>query len=236
MFDFNDLNTNAGGGGLQGPFIGWQSKVTANAPAENWTLRGKTDDNQPTFSLITEQFRAGVIFDYNTLKLGWERHAPMGTMGTTNWAPGLNLEAFPRPDDTKRMNDMGREVFNWQKTFAIRIAVQPELAGTWNQSAFGAMLGFERFVDQLKAAGPQHPGKLPLVQFTGVEEDFGGAKVPVLTIVDWKDAPDCLKQKIAAATQINTGQAAPVAGAAAPAAPVAAAPAAAPEGVQSHGF
>lgn len=231
MFDFNTLNTNAGGSGLQGPFIGWQSKVTANAPAENWTLRGKTDDNQPTFTLITDNFRAGVIFDYNTLKLGWEKHAPMGTVGESKWAPTPNLEAFPRPDDTKRTNDMGRDVFNWQKTFAIRIAVQPDLAATWNQSAFGAMLGFEGFVEQLKSAGPQHPGKLPLVQFTGVREDFGGAKVPILTIADWKDAPDCLRQPVAVAATVNTAPAAQAT--AQPAQPAAAAPV---EGIQAHGF
>ena len=233
MFDFNSLNTNAGRSGLQGPFINWQSKAGQNAPAESWGLRSKDDNNHPRFDNITENFQRGVVFDYNTIKLGWEKWAPMGQLSPVKWAPGLSLQAFPRPDDNKRQNEMGRETFVWQKTFAIRIAISPDVAGTWNQSAFGAMLGFEHFVEQLKTAGPQHPGKLPLVQFTGVAEDFGGAKVPTLTIVDWKDAPTCLRQEIAAAQAINTGPAFQ------PAPQPAAAPAApkpAPAGITSHGF
>lgn len=227
-FDFNDLNTNAGGGGLQGPFINWQAKAGQHAQGQNWTLRSKDGDNATHVDIITDRFQAGVVFDFHTIKLGWEKWAPMGQQNQVAWAPTLNLSAFPRPDETKRTNEMGRDVFTWQKIFSIRVAVRPDLAGTWVQSAFGAVLGFEGFIDGLKQQGPQHPGKLPLVRMTGVRDDFGGAKVPVLEIVDWKDSPACLKQDTGAAA-INTGPAAAPVQQPAPAqpAPAAAAPAAA---------
>lgn len=208
MFNFSDLNTNAGGG-LQGPFINWQARAGQHAPAETWTLRAKDDAGATTVHNVTEQFQNGVVFDYNTIKLGWEKWAPMGQQSTTVWAPTPNLAAFPRPDESKRTNEMGREVFNWGKAFAVRIAVSPKTAATWNQNAFGAALGFERFVDQLKVAGPQHPGKLPLVKFTGVTEGYGGAKVPTLTIADWKDAPDCLREQVAATLNAGPGSTPP---------------------------
>ncbi len=207
-FSFDDLNTNTGGG-LKGPFINWKSKTTDSGPGQSWNLTSKDDNDQRVVSDITAAFQSGVVFNYNTIKLGWEKWAPMGEVGETVWAPGLNLAAFPRPEETKRRNEMGRDVFLWQKTFSIRIAITPDQAGTWNQASFGSMLAFEAFIEQLKAAGPQHPGKLPLVRFTNVREDFGGAKVPVLEIADWKDAPACLKEEIAAVAALNT--AAPVA-------------------------
>lgn len=231
-FDFNDLNTNAGGSGLQGPFINWQAKAGQHAQGQNWTLRSKDADNSSRVDIITDRFTAGVVFDFHTIKLGWEKWAPMGQQNDVVWAPTLNLAAFPRPDDSKRNNEMGRSVFTWQKIFSVRVAIRPDLAGTWVQSAFGAVLGFEGFIDALKQQGPQHPGKLPLVRMTGVRDDFGGAKVPVLEIADWKDSPACLKQDTGAGA-INTGpasalaqpvQQAPAQPQAAPAQPAAAVP------------
>ena len=207
-FSFDDLNTNTGGG-IKGPFINWKSKTTDAGPGQTWMLASKDEDGNKTLTDITASFQSGVVFDYNTIKLGWEKWAPMGEVGETVWAPGLNLAAFPRPEETKRRNEMGRDVFLWQKTFSVRVAITPEKTGTWNQASFGSMLAFEKFIEQLKVAGPQHRGKLPLVQFTGVTEEFGGAKVPTLTITDWKDAPACLKEEIPVAATINTG--APVA-------------------------
>lgn len=223
-FDFNSLNSTAAGGGLQGPFINWQARAGEHAPGQNWILRSKGDDNATRIDVISDSFKAGVVFDYNTIKLGWEKWAPLGQQNDVQWAPTMNLEAFPRPTMDKRANEMGRETFLWQKIFAIRVAITPDLAGTWNSSQFGSTVAFDAFVDDLKAQGPQHVGKLPLVQWTGaVREDFGGAKVPVLQIADWKDAPACLKQDTGAA-QIQTGPATP----APAAAPVAAQPAPAP--------
>ena len=203
-FNFNDLNTNLGGG-LQGPFINWKSRTTDAGPGQTFTLTSKDGNDNRVVSDITAQFQSGVVFDYNTIKLGWEKWAPMGQVGDAVWAPTLNLAAFPRPSDDKRRNEMGRDVYLWQKTFKIRIAITPDEAGTWNQASFGAMLAFEAFCEQLKAAGPQHTGKLPLVRFTSVREEFGDAKVPTLEIVDWKDAPACLKEDISAAAALNTG-------------------------------
>lgn len=228
MSIFDELNTNVGGG-LQGPFINWQSKIGKHAPAENWTLRSKDDDNTTSVALITSNFEQGVVFDYNTIKLGWEKWAPMGQQTDTKWSPTLNLAAFPRPSDEKRMNEMGKEVFYWQKTFAIRIAIGGGVAATWNQSAFGAMLAFEGFVEQLKASGAQHPGKLPLVKHTGVRDEYGGSRVPVLQIVDWIEAPDCLRQQVSAAQAINTAPTvAPTPAVEAPAPAAAPTPASAP--------
>lgn len=232
-FDFTALNTRAGGSGLQGPFINWQSRTGERAQGQTWTLTSMIDNNERVTADITENFKAGVIFDYNSIKLGWEKWAPLGQQSEVVWAPGFDLQKFPRPEDTKRKNEMGRDVFLWQKTFAIRIALNATTAGTWNQASFGAMRGFEIFVEALKAQGPQHPGMLPLVQFTGIEEEYGGAKVPVLSIGDWRAAPDCLKTDTGAAA-INTGAptapapAAPVAQPAPQPAPVAVEPAPAP--------
>lgn len=195
-FDFNDLSANAGSDGIVGPFINWQAKAGQHAQGKTWTLRVKSEENGSQVHDITENFKNGVIFDYNTIRLGWEEWAPMGQRPNVQWAPTPNLSAFPRPTDTKRTNEMGRQVFVWQKVFAIRVAVTPEQAGSWYQSAFGAMSGFEAFIEQLKVSGPQHVGMLPLVKFTGVTEGYGGAPIPTLTIADWRTAPKCLKQDL----------------------------------------
>lgn len=206
-FDFNDLNANGGGDGIPGPFINWQSRRGDHADPQTWTIRIKHNETETEVRDITEYFKAGVVFDYNTIKLGWEKWAPMGERNEVQWAPTPNLQAFKRPSDDKRTNEMGRSVFVWGKVFAIRVAVTPDLAGSWYQSAVGAMAGFESFIEQLKVAGPQHPGKLPLVQFSGVTKGFGDSTVPTLTIADWKDAPACLKQEIAGVASMNAGPA-----------------------------
>jgi hypothetical protein len=206
-FDFNNLSANAGSDGIIGPFINWQAKAGQHASPQTWTLRQKTDDNETVVSNITDNFKAGVVFDYNTIKLGWEKWAPMGQRNEIAWAPTPNLQAFQRPSNDKRTNEMGRQVFVWQKVFTIRVAVAPDLAGSWHQSSFGAMCAFEAFIEQLKVAGPQHPGKLPLVQFAGVQEAYGGSSEPVLAIADWKDAPACLKQDMPGVSAMNAGPA-----------------------------
>lgn len=229
MFNFDELNSIAAGGGLPGPFINWQVRTGTHAPAETWALLAKGDDQSKQYTDITPNMASGVVFDYNTIKIGWEKWAPMGQPNEIQWAPTMNLELFPRPSADKRQNEMGREVFIWQKIFAIRIAITPDLAGTWSTSQFSSTIAFDDWVLALKAEGRQHPGKLPLVQFTGVRDDFGGSRVPILTITDWKDAPDCLRQDTGVSA-INTGPqltapAAPAAPAPAPAAPAAPAPA-----------
>lgn len=206
-FDFNDLNANAGGDGIPGPFINWQSRRGDHAAPQTWTIRIKHNESETEVRDITENFKSGVLFDYNTLKLGWEKWAPIGERNEVSWAPTPNLQAFPRPSNDKRTNGLGSSVFVWQKVFAIRVAVTPDLAGSWYQSAVGAMAAFEDFINQLKASGPQHPGKLPLVQFAGVTPGYGDSVVPSLKIVDWKDAPACLKQEIAGVAAMNTGPA-----------------------------
>lgn len=231
-FDFNNLSANAGSDGIVGPFINWQAKTGEHAAGKTWTMRTKDDSNATTVHNITDQFSAGVVFDYNTIKLGWEKWAPMGQRNETVWAPTPNLSQFKRPSDDKRNNEMGRSVFLWQKVFAIRVAVTPATAGSWYQSSFGAMSAFEAFVDLLKVAGPQHPGKLPLVRFTGVREGYGGSIVPVLEIADWKDAPDCLRQEIAGIAQMDAGAATP---APTPVTPAPAAPAPAPQPTAVNG-
>lgn len=206
-FDFNDLDATAGGDGIPGPFINWQSRRGEKADAQTWTIRIKHNETETEVRDITENFRNGVIFDYNTIKLGWEKFAPIGERNEVSWAPTPNLKTFPRPTQDKRTNGLGSNVFVWSKVFAIRIAVTPELAGSWYQSAVGAMGGFEHFIEQLKVAGPQHPGKLPLVKFDGVAPGYGDSIQPVLTIADWRDAPACLKQEIAAVAGMDAGPA-----------------------------
>ncbi|MGB1266175.1 MAG: hypothetical protein ACPG6L_10655 [Nereida ignava] len=206
-FDFNDLNANAGGDGIPGPFINWQSRRGDHAAAQTWTIRIKHNEDETEVRDITDFFKAGVIFDYNTIKLGWEKWAPIGERNEVSWAPTPNLQAYPRPSMDKRTNGLGNNVFVWQKVFAIRIAVSADLAGSWCQSQVGSMTAFEGFIEQLKVAGPQHPGKLPLVKFEGVLPGYGDSVSPNLKIADWKDAPACLKQEIAAASTVNAGPA-----------------------------
>ena len=225
MSIFDELNTNAGGGdGFPGPYINWQTRRGDHAEACTWLLRSKDANGETSYHDLTPNFESGVVFDYHTIKLGWEKHAPMGRPREVKWAPTLDLSAFPRPSDEKRQNDMGKSVFVWQKTFGIRIAIGGGQVATWNQSAFGAMLGFESWCGDLKAQGPQHIGKLPVVQFTGYSEEYGGAKSPTLVISDWIDAPDCLRQSTGAES-INTGAAEPAPQKAATTPPPAATPA-----------
>lgn len=208
-FDFNNLSANAGSDGIVGPFINWQAKTGQHAQGQTWTIRIRMDDNSSRVDDITENFKEGVVLDYESIKLGWEKWAPMGQRNERSWAPTPNLETFPRPSNDKRMNEMGREVFFWQKVFAVRTAVRQNLAGSWFQSSSGAMTAFEAFIEQLKASGPQHPGKLPKVRFEGVVEGYGGALVPQLRIVNWLDRPACLTQELPGVAAMSTG--APVA-------------------------
>ena len=218
-------------GGSMGPWISWTSEGSARKgfQPESWVLRGK-DEQDNKFERQHGAFVGGCVLDLDSLKLGWEKDGGQGVAPERKWNASI-AKSEPRPDDS--MKPQGGYV--WSRALSVRCAIGGGEAATWEQASFGAMRAFDELAKQLQA---QHPGdhRLPLVKQTGVEHiklKNGTAAIPVLTIQDWVERPDCLKSD---APAIDTGSnAAPAETAAASQAAQATASAASAEAVPAAG-
>lgn len=226
-----EVDTGTQGGGSEGPWIQWYSAGSAGKRIEpqSWAIRDK-DANDEIYYRQTDQWERGVIWDLDTLKLGWTADdGGPGRAPTRRYAPTPNLTAFPNPEpDRKKAN--GKSSY-WAATVCIRIALSNTDAVTWEQHGFGAFEAFHRIaptIQQQYASNGGDRGMCPVIRQTSVEKiamkQGQPSYVPLLEIVKWVPKPECLK---GTAPAIDTGQvAATPAPAAAPQPAAQAAPAA----------
>jgi hypothetical protein len=187
------IDTGSAGGGAQGPWLQWFASGSAakGVAPKTWVIRDKADGEDPTFT-PTDAFTRGVVFDLDTLKLGYmgDDGGP-GQAPSKVWAPTLSLSAFPRPDDRKKLTGAPF----WSEMMSVRCAVSKSEAATWEQSGFSAFEGFSRLAKAISAG--YQDGKHPVVVQTGVETIKGKkgqpAQVPILAIKAWVPKPDILK-------------------------------------------
>ena len=122
------------------------------------------------------------VFDLANIQTGWgifaEGQAPEWVMD-----PSLSKKAA-KPQD-------GRD---WRRGFKLLVFSDSAFDGTreFATTAVGASRGILELYGQYEAAAGQHPGKLPVVHYTGstaVRVGKGNTSVPNFSIVDWVDRP-----------------------------------------------
>ena len=150
------------------PHIRWMASTSS------WKI--STEDGQEP---LTWQH---AIFDLAGIRTGWaifaEGEAP-------RWEMDLSLaHRAPRPPD-------GGE---WKRGFKLNVFSESAFGGVreFATTATGASKGIEELYRAYEAEAPQHPGKVPVVQFDGaahVKIGKGNTSVPNFKIVDWRDRP-----------------------------------------------
>ena len=153
------------------PHIRWMASTSS------WKI--STDDEPET---ITWKH---AIFDLAGIETGWavfEKGEPPA------WIldPSLTQRAS-RPDD-------GRE---WKRGFKLSVFSDSEFGGVreFATTATGAGMGIERLYEQFEDEAPNHPGRVPVVQFDGAtptKVGKGNTNVPNFLIVKWVDRPASL--------------------------------------------
>jgi len=183
-------------GGSRGPWMSWTSNGSAMkgfAP-KSWVLRGK-DENDEKFENVVPAFASGCVLDLDSLQLGWMKDGATGQAPEKRWNPTVSQSA-PRPDESKKVGGTG---FAWSAALTIRCAIGDGQAATWEQASYGAYDAFSKLAKQISAEWSEKSqnGKLlPLVKQTGVESQIlksGSTNKPILSIVQWVERPDCLK-------------------------------------------
>ena len=182
-------------GGSKGPWMSWTSNGSAMkgfAP-KSWVLRGK-DDSDVKFENVVPAFENGCVLDLDSLQLGWMRDGATGQAPEKKWNPSI-AQATQRPDESKKPSG----AYAWSAALSVRCAIGGGQAATWEQASFGAYDAFSKVSKQIAAEWQeksQNGRLLPLIKQTGVETQqlkSGASNKPVLTVVEWVERPDCLK-------------------------------------------
>ena len=162
------------------PHIRWMASTSS------WKLSGE-DGPQP----VTWQH---AIFDLAGIQTGWgmftEGEAPEWIMD-----PSLK-ERAPRPED-------GRE---WKRGFKLNVYSESAFGGVreFATTATGAGMGISQLYEAFEKDAPQHPGKVPVVEYSGstpTKIGKGNTNIPLFKIVEWRDRPSDLP---AVATVVQT--------------------------------
>ena len=182
-------------GGSKGPWMSWTSNGSAMkgfAP-KSWVLRGK-DDSDVKIKNVVQAFDNACVLDLDSLQLGWMRDGATGQAPEKKWNPSI-AQATQRPDESKKPSG----AYAWSAALSVRCAIGGGQAATWEQASFGAYDAFSKVSKQIAAEWQeksQNGRLLPLIKQTGVETQqlkSGASNKPVLTVVEWVERPDCLK-------------------------------------------
>ena len=191
-FASNIMNADMGSdsGGLSGPFLDYKSSGSAlhGIKPMGWALREKDEAGNATVTDRTDDLTKGVVLDLDTLKFGWEKDNPTGGP-SREWAPDLNLAAFPRPDNSTRVHQKtGKNVPAWSEVFAIRVGLPDGTAATWSQCSFGTWQAMKAIIANVQAEFTANAGKLPVVAVTDHVQDYG-SNIPTMPVLRWVDRP-----------------------------------------------
>jgi hypothetical protein len=143
-------------------------------------------DNQ-VFDKIT------MIVDLENGESGWIRF-PDGSPPDFKMVPMASLVAGgaypPKPPD---VDHSGTPL--WKRGFRLMVRISDQLPAPRVREWTSTSLATVRAVDLLHTAwmAGHQPGKVPVVQMTGVKESAGGNYEPVLEIVQWLDRPKDLQ-------------------------------------------
>lgn len=196
------FDIDSGATGSVGPFLVWTPRGTqeGDIPGRQFYIRDKDAGKV----LATEMLQRGVVFDFATLKTGWQESG--GIKGVApNWKWGDSPARLPaNPGE------------GWKKGFSIRVALPNKQAVTWEQAGTAV---FDALVTLAKGVDLPGPDQCPVVRMTGVnvmEFSVGKTVAPVLEVVKYVPRPDSLKEQV----QVDAGDSwtAPPAAAAKPAA------------------
>jgi len=178
-----DIDTGAGSGGSEGPFIQWSSResLDGSIPGRTWTIRDA--DGRRIF----DAFSKGCVLDIYNMKTGWCYST--GQKGVApEWKWNRSLTRFePQPESSSSEH-------RWQRGFSIPLAYGKEDKAVWEQAQAGAFQGFVQLAGLLKAASPDGK-KLPVVKMTGtskIESKRGITHAPEFEIIKWIDRPAAL--------------------------------------------
>lgn len=162
------MQSNNGGGDFT-PYLAF------NAKAGRWY----TKEDKPDAELY-EVMNMTAIFDIENIRTGWFLFAS-GVAPVKQFDPSLS-EAAPKPGE------------NFKRGFEIKVYSDKNFGGAREfSSTAGAVIDAMNSVhDQWMAGKDANPGKLPVVQCTGVVPvtgKHGTNYSPTLSIVSWADRP-----------------------------------------------
>jgi hypothetical protein len=196
------FNLDTGSNGGEGPWISWSARGTQDGqiPQQSFYLR---DENGKS---VLDAFKAGVVMDIHGMKTGWQRSdGVIGQAPEWKWNASVS-QMMPQPGE------------EYKRGFEVRCAIGNGQAATWQQAGAAVWGALTALAPQLQQ-GPD--GKLPVVQMTGakpVQFKRGSTVEPILTVAQWVDRPDCLKEGAAAGIAAEPAPAAPQTPVTAPAA------------------
>lgn len=177
--------------GSIGPWLKWYSNGSAvkGHPPACWVLNGK-DDNGNQFERQID-LSGGMVLNFDTLKLGWEREGNRGQGPDRRWNP--SLEHWPdRPSEEKR-NGGG---YVWTRAFEIRVAIGNGQAATWGQAQYASYEAMTKLIEMLQGIQDYPAGMCPLVRVAQVVSEQlpnGSANLPVFELVKFVPLPECLR-------------------------------------------
>ena len=175
------FNLDAGSTGSEGPFLTWSARGTQDGAVPAKTFYINDGGTKTPFDMSN-----GVVLDIHAMKTGWcKSEGIAGVAPEWKWNASVS-QMMPSPGD------------DFKKGFEVRVAIGGGKTATWQQSGaavWGALVALAPALQQ----GPE--GKLPLVKMTDtkpVQFKRGSTVEPVLSVVQWVDRPDCLKEGAAA--------------------------------------
>jgi hypothetical protein len=198
------LNLQNGGNAV--PHVRWLASTSS------WTY--SSESGMQPFQLTR------AIFDLANIRTGWgqffENEAPQWV-----WDRSLT-EPAPRPADGE-----------WKRGFRVMVLLPKDFGDErlreFATTGTGAVMGIDALYTEYEKQTADHPGKVPVVAFTGatpIKVGKGNTNIPKLEIVGWVDRPEGLDSDSRQATPQTVSAAAapaatPVAPPPTPVAPVA---------------
>lgn len=127
--------------------------------------------------LNKERITLGYFLLYlSTLKTGWV-HFAAGEAPDWQWDDDTGKAGKPPTNDHKR-------------GFSVEVQTEEQGVMTWSGAGYGQCAALEALYNDISLSEDDHPGKVPVVEYTGSEVKKvgkGHTRIPKFEIIDWVD-------------------------------------------------
>lgn len=123
-----------------------------------------------------------IVLDHTSMKTGWGKMSE-GAAPEWQWDAQLGVGGRIPSDDKDKE---GRLV--WKRGFAVTLFTRTTGVAEWSSTGTGPCIGFEKIVEEIWNEKDQHPGEVPVVEYTGSEArkiGKGNTRAPNFTLVKW---------------------------------------------------
>ena len=116
------------------------------------------------------------VMDHGSIKTGWGK---METGEAPNWVWDANVGTpGPKPSDDHK------------RGFAISLFIKGMGTVEWSTTGVGPVMGFVATYDEIFKAKDDHPGQVPVLEYTGsdpIKIGKGNTRKPKFSVIGWVD-------------------------------------------------